>query len=68
MFYYIFSASIIYQNPVSDLLINVGAKVADKSSQIISKIGSKVQEKLDSSGVTDKYRHIVDTTVDTIAY
>lgn len=44
------------------MLINVGTKAADKGSEFILKIGNKVQEKLDSTGVTDKVNNIVDTT------
>lgn len=52
------------QNPIVSTLWNFGSSAADKGARLISTVGSKLQEKLDEAGVTQRVSSVVNTAAD----
>jgi len=52
------------QNPIVSTIWSIGSTAADKGAWLISSVGSKLQEKLDETGVTQRVSSVVNTAAD----
>jgi len=51
----------LLQNPLIGKIWNFGASAVDTGATLISKVGGKLQEKLDETGVTYRVANVVNT-------